>query len=400
MNRRHFLQSVPALAALPALTARHAAARQSHVVVVGAGAFGGWAALHLLRRGARVTLVDAWGPGNARASSGGETRVTRHAYTSRIYVDMTARAIRQWKAHDAASGRPPIFNRTGVLFMAPDATAFVDPAHRAMAEAGVAHEILGEAEIARRFPDINTEGMTAATWEPEMGYLLARAGCQAVADQFVREGGDLRVAHVQPGAVAGGAMDGVRLSDGQTLRADRYVFACGPWLGQVFPDVVGDRVQPTRQEVFFFGTPAGDTRFDESRFPVWAEMGPEVWYGIPGNERRGFKVSLDNRGPAFDPTHGERTPDPALLDAARAYLARRFPGLAGAPLLESRVCQYEQSPDANLIVDRHPEAANAWIVGGGSGHGYKLGPAVGEHVAERVLQDGVPEPTFAFARFN
>jgi monomeric sarcosine oxidase len=408
MDRRTFLHTLPGLTALGALSppmaqaAPSVAARpraQEHVAVVGAGAFGGWTALHLLRKGARVTLLDAWGPGNARASSGGETRVTRHAYTSRIYAEMTARALALWQENEAAWG-VQIFHPTGVLFMAPDDEAFVQPAHRAMEAAGVPHQILSGEEIARRWPEINTDGLRWATWEPQMGYLLARRGCQAVVEAFQREGGDYRVAQVEPGAVASGAMGGLTLSDGPTLTADRYVFACGPWLGRVFPDVVGRLVQPTRQEVFYFGTPPGDTRFAEGRFPTWADMGSPVWYGIPGNERRGFKVALDERGPDFDPTAGERVPTPEGIEAARAYLAHRFPALAGAPLLEARVCQYEQTPDAHLLIDRHPEAANAWLVGGGSGHGYKLGPAVGEHAAARVMEEQPVEPTFRLDRFS
>ena len=243
-------------------------------------------------------------------------------------------------------------------------------------------------------------GLTCATWEPQAGYLLARRGCQAVADAFVREGGTYRVAHAEPGPISGGSMRGVRLSDGSVLQADRYVFACGPWLGRVFPEVVGDRVRPTRQEVFFFGTPPGDARFDAGALPAWADRGEAPWYGIPGNERRGFKLALDQPGPDFDPTDGERLPAPAALRAARDYLAFRFPALAGAPLLEARVCQYERTPDADLLIDQHPEAENVWLVGGGSGHGYKLGPAVGEHAAERALGEQPVEPVFQLSRFG
>src|SRR5581483_3294948 len=137
---------------------------------------------------------------------------------------------------------------------------------------------------------------------------------------------------------------GVRLSDGTTLTADAYVFACGPWLGRLFPDVLGERIRVTRQEVFFFGTPPGDPRFTEEALPVWADHGARFMYGIPGNEWRGFKVADDTRGPPFDPTSGERLHTPAALRAVRDYLAVRFPALADAPLLEARVCQYENSP--------------------------------------------------------
>jgi len=162
---------------------------------------------------------------------------------------------------------------------------------------------------------------------------------------------------------------------------------------------VGERVKPTRQEVFFFGTPSGDRRFTEEALPVWADHGARFMYGIPGNEWRGFKVADDTRGPLFDPTNGERTPTPAALQIARDYIAYRFPGLKGAPLLESRVCQYEQSPDEHFIIDRHPEAANAWLVGGGSGHGFKHGPAVGELVARLVLSGAAPDEQFRLSRF-
>jgi glycine/D-amino acid oxidase-like deaminating enzyme len=194
-------------------------------------------------------------------------------------------------------------------------------------------------------------------------------------------------------------MQNVTLSDRSQLVADVYVFACGPWIGKLFPEILGERIQPTRQEVFFFGTAAGDQRFLENHLPVWIDSGDPHFYGIPGNEWRGFKIADDSRGPAFDPTSGDRTPTAERIREAREYLAFRFPGMKAAPLIESRVCQYENSPDHHFIIDRHPGARNVWLVGGGSGHGYKMGPAVGEHVSELVLGKRAPEPLFALSRF-
>src|SRR5438552_2149580 len=133
--------------------------------------------------------------------------------------------------------------------------------------------------------------------------------------------------------------------------------------------------------------------------PVWADHGRGFIYGIPGNEWSGFKVADDTRWPPFDPTTGERVPTPEALKAAREYLAFRFPGLKGAPLVEARVCQYENSPDEHFIIDRHPAATNVWLVGGGSGHGFKHGPAVGELVAKLVLGGEVAPPEFRLSRF-
>ncbi|PYO77988.1 MAG: hypothetical protein DMD67_05655 [Gemmatimonadetes bacterium] len=216
---------------------------------------------------------------------------------------------------------------------------------------------------------------------------------------FLAEGGDYRQLAAEPLPLRSGELPGVMLSDGTRLAADRFVFACGPWLGRLFPDVIGDRVRATRQEVFFFGTPPGDRRFTEEALPVWADHGTRFVYGIPGNEWRGFKVADDTRGPPFDPTSGERLPTPDALRLAREYLAYRFPALKDAPLLEARVCQYENSPDEHFIIDRHPAAGNAWLVGGGSGHGFKHGPAVGELVANLVLTGGAPDPDFQLSRF-
>jgi glycine/D-amino acid oxidase-like deaminating enzyme len=194
-------------------------------------------------------------------------------------------------------------------------------------------------------------------------------------------------------------MRSVKLADGSALAADQFVFACGPWLGRLFPEAIGERVRPTRQEVFFFGTPAGDASLVDPRMPAWIDHSDHGFYGIPGNESRGFKVADDRRGPPFDPTSGDRMPSVEGARAAREYLHFRFPALKGAPLVEARVCQYENSPDSHLILDRHPGAKNVWLLGGGSGHGYKLGAAIGELAAETVLEKRRPEPFFQLARF-
>lgn len=374
--------------------------KQPHVVVVGAGAFGGWTALYLRRRGARVTLVDAWGPGNARASSGGETRVIRATYGPReVYTRMAARALTLWKENERRWHRT-LYHGIGVLWLVESDETYERAALPILRDARIAFEELTGPEVTRRYPQISCDRVRWAIFEKDAGYLLARRACAAVLEGFLAEGGEYRQlaikAPVQPRT---GELTSVTLADGSQLAADRFVFACGPWMGTLFPDVIGERVRATRQEVYFFGTPAGDRRFTDEGMPVWADHGTRFMYGIPGNEWRGFKVADDTRGPAFDPTTGERTPTADGIQTVRDYVAYRFPDLKGAPLLEARVCQYENSPDEHLIIDRHPAAANAWLVGGGSGHGFKHGPAVGELVARLVLAAEVPDAQFRLSRF-
>src|SRR5262245_22679695 len=397
-SRRSVLKAAAALPLADALLA--SPMTKTHIAVVGAGAFGGWTALHLLRQGARVTLLDAWGPGNSRASSGGETRVIRATYgPDRIYVEMVARSLQLWRENELRWGLK-LYRRTGVLWMASENDSYEKASVPLLRDARLAVEELSPAEIRKRYPQINSEGVAWAIFEKDAGYLLARRACEAVLEGFLKEGGEYRQMSVTAGVIKAKEMQGLALSDGSALVADRYVFACGPWLGSVFPKLIGDRVKPSRQEIFFFGNPAGDFRFLQTQLPVWIDNWNQFFYGIPGSERRGFKLADDARGPTFDPTNGDRMPTIEGVKAARGYLEFRFPSLKGAPLLEARVCQYENSPDHRFIMDRHPEAENSWIVGGGSGHGSKHGPAVGERAAALLLGKAPVDPFFALSRLS
>ena len=402
LSRRALLAGLGASAAIAAAPARPAPnkGRRRTAIVVGAGAFGGFTALDLLRLGHAVTLIDAWGPGNSRASSGGETRVIRGVYGSdRIYTRMAARAFQLW-AENENRWKTKLYRRTGALWMIADEGTFVRDSMPILRENSFPYEELTAAEAARRYPQISFDGIRWALLEKEAGYLLARRACARVVEGFVAEGGTYRQAAARPGKISGGAMEGVQVTGAggdSVLTADAYVFACGPWLPKIFPDAFGSLIQPTRQEVYYFGVPSGDERFDEERFPVWVEV-PRFFYGIPGNERRGFKIADDARGAPFDPTDGERVASPAGIQAARDYIARRFPALAKAPLVESRVCQYENSPDHHFVIDRLPGAGNVWVAGGGSGHGFKHGPAVGEVVGRAVAGVAPPDPLFSLGR--
>lgn len=371
-----------------------------YALVIGAGAFGGWSALFLQRLGWRVTLIDAWGAGNSRASSGGETRIIRSIYGSdRTSVRMAARSLALWKEHEQR-WRKPLYIRTGMLFLAASGDPFLAESQTALASEHIAFDNLTPAEAARRFPQISFENVGSVLFEPDAGALFARENCRTVVEHFIAEGGELITAAARGLSIKNGRAS-VDLASGESLHADAYVFACGPWMGQLFPEVVGSRIQPTRQEVLFFGTPPADTSFDARRMPCWADRTSELkYYGIPSIHNRGFKLASDLRGPAFDPNAEDRSVQPSTVLAAREYLRHRFPTLRDAPLVESRVCQYENTPDLGLIIDRHPQAANVWLIGGGSGHGYKHAPAVGEYVASRIVSSTSPSPEFSLARFT
>jgi sarcosine oxidase len=371
-----------------------------HIAVVGAGAFGGWTALYLLRGGAQVTLLDAWGPGNSRASSGGETRVMRGAYgPSQPYTRMAARAMELWRENESR-WKQNFLHRIGVLWMVEGNGEFERGSLPMLKDAGIPFEELSSSQLTRRWKQINFEKVEWGIWEPQSGYLLARASTQAVVEHFVAEGGEYRQITVSEPELESGDWKELTLSDSSRLRADQYVFACGPWLGKLFPKAVGPHFFSTKQDVFFFGTPVGDYRYDEANIPVWADHSDHFMYGIPGNQNRGFKLADDTRGTEFDPTAGERVVDSDRLAEVRRYLAYRFSGMKDAPLVETRVCQYENTTDHNFIIDRHPVNTNVWIVGGGSGHGFKHGPALGEMAARLVIKDESAEAVYRLERFS
>jgi len=368
------------------------------VVVVGAGAFGGWTALNLARSGADVTLVEAWAAGHPRSSSGGETRVIRQMYADPLYARMARRALALFDRAETEWNQPLLY-RTGVLFLGQsEASGYFEAGTSALRSQEIGFEQLNRQALAARWPQVSLEGIEQATFEPQSGYLLARRSCHAVTQAFQRAGGKLIHGRATPGTIRSNRLESLRLSNGQVLAADAFVFACGPWLPGLFPEVLGPLLATSRQEVYYFGTPAGDRAHDEAGLPVWADFGPRLWYGIPGSERRGFKIADDSHGTAIDPEHADRIPSQDGIQAAREYIGARFPGLAGAPMIDARVCQYTNTRSGDFVVDRHPEAANLWLAGGGSGHGFKHGPALGEMIAESVLGDTILEPRFTIER--
>ena len=366
--------------------------RASDVAVIGAGVFGAWTALQLRRSGRSVTLVDAFGSGNTRSSSSGASRVFRIGYgRETIYSRWAQRSFGAW-LELFRDGRQRLFTRTGVLWMARADDPFADDTIETLRRLRVPFETLDRTALEQRYPQVNFGPITRGVLEPEAGVIMARRAVQALMRQAVKQSVDYRVTAVRP-PNGDGPVDALITSDGDRITAGTYVFACGPWLPKLFPAVLGDRIHPTRQEVFFFGSDPGDRRFAPPAMPAWVDFAGGV-YGLPDLEGRGFKVGLDHHGPPFDPDTGEWIVSDDALEVARMILARRVPALKAAPLLEAHVCPYSNSWNGDFIIDRHPGLDNVWLVGGGSGHGFKHGPAVGEYVTEQLSGRAMPEARF------
>ncbi len=397
-----------------------------HVVVIGAGAWGGWTAYHLRQRGARVTLIDAYGPGNSRSTSGDETRGIRSSYGDRavgeLWTPWARSAIERWRLFEkewAPVFRTSYFHQTGDVIMRAKEEPFITKTLELWKANKVPHEVLTGDELRKRYPVIKADDITIAITEPDAGVVRCRAATQAVAAVGEKMGVKLVISRVRPGLTVNGAMDGVILEDGTTVRGDAYVFACGPWLRKLFP-YMENRMRVPIGVACYFGVPVADPRFSFPNLPSFNFPGVTGWPVLPVDSR-GFRVRgaiappappagstpatpaatpaarpAAGVGPAAgtpsaadplqqDPDTSSRWASQERIDGSRRFLAARFPALANAPLLETRACHYESSVNSNFIVDYVPGTNNAWIAGVGQAEGFKFGPVVGEYVAQRVL---------------
>jgi glycine/D-amino acid oxidase-like deaminating enzyme len=402
------------------------------IAVVGAGAFGGWTAYWARKLGASVVLIDAYGPGNSRSTSGDETRGVRSSYGDRPppqgeqWMQWANRSIQRWKAWDDEWGRDlkmRLFVTTGDFTFRPEWENMTKNTRDLFVKNGVKHESVDVEIVKKEFPQFDLRGITACLYEAEAGVVRARRSTQCVAEVFQKLGGDIVIARAYPGPLEGGRMGGLVLNNHETVKAQQYIFALGPWMGKTFPGLLGPRMRQPVGRVCYFATPHGDNRFEWPNMPSFNFPGTTGWPTLPFDSR-GLRVrgggggggggggrgggGGGNQGPLAqippaqqvvggpeqDPDLSDRYVDPLTVERARAFLAERIPLMKDQPLNETRACHYEQSASRNFIIDRHPDIQNAWIAGGGNAEAFKSGPVIGEYVARRALNKDL-EPQLA-----
>jgi glycine/D-amino acid oxidase-like deaminating enzyme len=367
-------------------------------VVVGAGVFGAWIAWRVQRSGGKVLLVDAYGVATSRASSGGETRLIRAGYgADALYTDAARFSLDEWRRLESMSeGR--LFERTGVLTLGHSNDGQTEATYQTLRSQGIEAARLSRDQILTRVPALSVAEDVWGVLEPDAGVLHARRGVEAAVAEAKKIGAALELHAIVPPAApsSGNRLDSIVTAAGDRLAAEIFVFAAGPWLPRLFPDLLGSRLFVTRQEVLFFGAPPGAREYGPEMLPAWIDFRDGV-YGH-ADLGRGVKIAVDRHGSPIDPDTADRMVDPESVAKVRRELASRLQGLARAPLLETRVCQYENTSNGDFIVDRHPDFDNVWIAGGGSGHGFKHGPFVADYLLNMMSGHGDPEPRFSLAR--
>ena len=344
-------------------------------LVIGAGVFGASLADRLALDGWEVTLVERDEPGHARAESGGETRLMRCSHgADEFYARSAWRALELWRELG-----DDLLVESGVAWFARRNDGWESDSERVLRDLGVPVERLTPAEGARLFPSLTTDDLDFVLYEPESGVLRAADAVRALTARALENGVRLVRGEARPDG-------GAALVEGRRLEADVVVWACGGWLGGLFGDLLSLRV--TLQNVVLFEVPR------EWSSPGWVDF-DAAFYGHGLVEPHGFKVASDADGGDVDPDQRPLEAAVESVAAARDYLAHRFPALADSAVASSPACHYSLTSDSNFIFAPHPDHDRVWLLGGGSGHGFKHGPALAEHAAAVLAGRAAPEPCFA-----
>ncbi|HEY4129854.1 MAG TPA: FAD-binding oxidoreductase [Gemmatimonadaceae bacterium] len=432
------------------------ASASPEIVVIGSGVWGSFTALNLQRAGAKVTVVDAYGPGNARSTSGDETRGVRSSYGDRPgsqgeqWMLWARESMTKWKAFDEEWGRYlrlNLFHVTGDLICRTEWDNFQLRCKVLWDKNKIPYKVLNPEDVKKAFPVMNLDDITAVLYEPDAGVVRARRATQAAASAFEKLGGRIVIGRATPSKFSNGKLEEISLDTGETLRADTFIFAVGPWLGKTFPELFAKKTRVPIGYVVYFGTPIGDYRFTYPNLPTYNFPGVTGWPALPV-DNRGFRVRGAERAPTpatttaagtpasanapatdtganmanagrgagnggtrsangaaaaggrggaggqnqqevppaqQDPDTSDRWADQSRIDGSRRFVAHRFPLLKDAPVAQTHACHYESTSSGNYIIDKHPQWSNVWIAAGGNAEGFKMGPKIGEYVAARVL---------------
>src|SRR5215211_6999222 len=351
-------------------------------VIVGAGVFGSSLAWRLARGGTDVTLVDRFEPGDPRTTSGGESRLIRCGHGPDPHYTASARRARTlWRELEAECGEE-LLVECGLTWLAHRDDGWEARTIATFERQGIPCERLAPEAGARMFPSYSPAGLAFLLHEPEAGVLRAQRAVRALARQAVAHGATPIRAVARPEGAA------ARLDDGRLLEADVVVWACGAWLGRLFGELI--EIRSTCQELFFFD---GGPAWAADTVPAFVDFEQAI-YGTRDIDGHGVKAAPDFDGPALDPDADLPAASDRGEALARRFLGRRFPALAHAPLSGSKCCRYELTRDAHFVAAPHPEHPSVWLLGGGSGHGFKHGPALAERLAPALAGDAAPPARF------
>ena len=372
-------------------------------IVIGAGAMGSAAAYYLSERGQGVLLLEQFELDHRQGSSYGYSRIIRYAYDHPEYVELAKDTFPLWFALQEKLGEQLVF-QTGGLDFGPAGEASLEATIAAMQASGLPYELLTLAESESRFPQFRLADNFKALYQPDSGFVkaskavLGHIKLAKAMGAVVKDSAPVSALELQSDSVLVATADG-------TYSAGKLIVTAGAWAKRLLKQTGLDLpLAPLRCQLNFMAPPES-TPFEAEKCPVWiahvASLFPEAIYGIPSHDGSGFKIAFHG-GPAFaHPAEIDREPDAENVAALRPFMRAHIPGIAEAPVRESRICLYTQTPDEHFVVDRHPEYAHVAIGAGFSGHGFKFSTTIGKMLTDIVLDGATPhnDSLFKIERF-
>lgn len=378
--------------------------RAFDAIVIGAGAMGSAAAYHLSERGQRVLLLEQFALDHRQGSSYGYSRIIRYAYDHPEYVALAKDTFPLWFDMQDKLGEQLVV-QTGGLDFGPAGEASLEATIGAMQASGLPYELLTPAEASAWFPQFRLAEDFKALYQPDSGFVkaskavLGHIKLARAKGAVVQDGTAVTAIDVQPSSVE-------VLTGDETFSAGKLIVSAGAWARRLLQQTGLDLpLTPLRCQLNFM-SPIETAPYQAENCPVWiahvASMFPESIYGIPSHAGSGFKIAFHG-GPAHShPSEISREPDAENVTALRPFMRAHIPGIAHAPVRESRICLYTQTPDEHFIVDSHPEFAHVVIGAGFSGHGFKFSTIIGKMLSEIALDGATPhnDSLFKIERFT
>lgn len=365
------------------------------VAIVGAGVMGLAAACELAREGASVKLIDQSTLPNPQAASFDHSKVFRFAYPDPFYVKLAVDSLNRWRALEEESGAR-LLTQTGALLIGKHQPSFETQCYEAIRSLDLEADLLSGTEVAERFPQFNTASFSYGVYDPSGAILHAEIAMRSLLDLARRRGVETlereRVIEVTKAASRGVS---IITESGELVSCERAMIASGPWSRKLLP-LLADKLTTTRQEIVYFEPRSEPLRFQPDRFPIFLEL-ESGFYGFPIHRVGAMKIANHHKGVDIDPDSKGETVSDEFVGQCRAFFAEFIPGLADARVAETRVCVYNNTPDADFIVDWHPQLAGVLLVTGFSGHGFKFAPTIGRIAADLLIS---ARTSFNIERFS
>ncbi len=357
-------------------------------LIIGGGIFGLSAAIELAKRKYRVGLLNPDSLPHHLAASTDVSKIVRMEYgTDREYFRMAERSIGRWHEWNELLGEE-LYHEVGMLMLCRDRweaarQPFEYSSYQQLQAHGYASEVLDAQALQQRFPAVNSQTYPHAHFNPRAGWVESGRVIEKLAAYGRSLGVEIHEGQTAEGfVIEKNRLQAVKTREGKSYPCGHAIVAAGAHTPYLLPELQ-PYMKATGHPVFWL-KPRAPGLFQVPKLSVFtADIAHTGWYGFPWHPKQGIvKIAKHTDGMALHPDQDDRQITDAEVAEMRDFLAKSFPLLADAPLVYTRRCLYTDTLDGHFWIDQHPLVAGLSVSTGGSGHGMKMGPVLGEMTAD------------------